>query len=843
MFHIHRPLRFVSLMLGITLALALCDDSICAQSELNLLALPSQVNLQGNFSQAQLLVRLEEPASPTNPNNPEELARDLTSQSQFESLTPQIVKVSASGSLTTLANGPGKVRATYEGKSVEIPVEVSGIVDAPQVDFQRDLLPLITRSGCNAGACHASQYGKGGLVLSVMAFDPMLDYQSLALGARSRRINTSNPHESLLLKKATGTVAHGGGARFPVDSNDYRILARWIQLGAPKPDASAKKVTRLEIQPKKRVVSLTQTQQPQTQQLRVVATYEDGQVRDVTAWTRFDAMDESVVKVSSSGLAQTVGKGQGAVMARFADHAEISTFVIPFSDSIHLDNWVSFEPMDDIAKAKFEELKLTPSGLCDDATFLRRAFLDAIGALPSVEESRAFLSSNDPKKREVLIDRLLGLSGDTKLDTFNDQYAAYWSLKWSDLIRNNSAVLGESGMWALHNWMRESFRTNKPMGKFVSELITAKGSIFSNGPANYYRIANNPPDLAESTAQLFLGTRLQCAKCHHHPYERYSQDDYYGFAAFFARVASKNSAEFGIFGGETVVVVNSGGEVTHPKTGAVMKPTPLKDSPLEHASDRRIALADWLTGKENTAFARNMVNRYTGYLLGRGLVEPIDDMRSTNPPSNPQLMDHLVNEFQQSGFDVRHLMRTIMRSRLYQLDSQPNEHNAEDTRFYSHYRVKRIAAESLLDCIDDATMVRTKHPNMPLGKRAVELPDAATNNTNPFLVTFGKTKRASVCECERTPDENLAQALHTLNGDIVSSKIADGQGRVATLVTAGKPTDICIEELYLATLCRGPSTDELAQARSFVMSCPSPAEGYQDLLWALINSKQFLFIR
>lgn len=274
-----------------------------------------------------------------------------------------------------------------------------------------------------------------------------------------------------------------------------------------------------------------------------------------------------------------------------------------------------------------------------------------------------------------------------------------------------------------------------------------------------------------------------------------------------------------------------------------MKPTPLQDAPLDHASDRRIALAEWLTRKENAAFARNMVNRYTAYLLGRGLVEPIDDMRSTNPPSNPQMMDHLVSEFQKSDFNVRHLMRTIMRSRLYQLESQPSSMNADDTRFYSHYRVKRIAAEPLLDSIDDATMTRTKHPNMPLGKRAVELPDAATTTTNPFLVTFGKTKRASVCECERTPDENLAQALHTLNGDIVSSKIAEPTGRVAQLVASGKPTDNCIEELYLATLCRGPSTDELAQARTFVTSSPSPTEGYQDLLWALINSKQFLFIR
>lgn len=814
-------------------SLALSATSpIWAQSQTNLVVEPSEVKLSGSYSQAQLLVRQADQGIIS------ELSPDRTSQSTFQSLAPEIATVSSTGCITAVGNGSTSIKATIDGHTLDVPIVVSGVSDAPEIDFHRDLLPLITRAGCNAGTCHASQYGKGGLVLSVMAFDPVLDYQNLALGARSRRINTNNPHESLIVKKATGAVPHGGGSRFAVDSNDYKILTRWIELGAPKPNDKPNKVTRLEVHPAKRVAPIGQPQQ-----LRAVATYEDGQTRDVTSWTRFDAMDEGVVKVSPTGLAQTVGKGQGAIMARFADHAEIATFVIPFAETVNLDRWVSFQPLDDIAKAKFQELKLEPSELCDDATFLRRAFLDALGALPSVEETRSFLSSNEPGKRELLVDRLLGLTGDPKLDTYNDQYAAYWSLRWSDLIRNNSAVLGESGMWALHNWMRESFRTNKPMGKFVSELITAKGSIFSNGPANYYRIANNPSDLAESTAQLFLGTRLQCAKCHHHPYERFSQDDYYGFAAFFARVASKSSAEFGIFGGETVIVVNSGGEVSHPKTGAVMKPTPLQDAPLEHASDRRIALADWLTRKENAAFARNIVNRYTAYLLGHGLVQPIDDMRSTNPPSNPQLMDHLVAEFQQSGFDVRHLMRAIMRSRIYQLDSQPNAVNAEDSRFYSHYQVKRIAAEPLLDCIDDATMVRTKHPNMPLGKRAVELPDAATNNTNSFLVTFGKTKRASVCECERTPDENLAQALHTLNGDIVSTKIADAQGRVAALVASAKPVDNCIEELYLATLCRGPSTEELAQARSFVTSCPSPAEGYQDLLWALINSKQFLFIR
>jgi hypothetical protein len=794
---------------------------------------PSQVTLHGNFSQSQLLVRETDSTGIYS-----ERSVDHTSRAAFQSLTPEIVQVSPSGCLTAVNNGNGKVSVSIDGKVLEVAVDVQGVSAEPTIDFHRDLLPLITRAGCNAGSCHASQYGKGGLVLSVMAFDPAVDYQSLAVGARGRRINTNNPAESLILKKATGAVAHGGGVRFAADSNDYRVLARWIALGAPKPNPSPKKISRLEIHPSKRVATLGQSQQ-----LRAVATYEDGEVRDVTAWTRFDAMDEGVVKVSSSGLAQTVGKGQGAVMARFADQAEIATFVIPFADSVNLEAWVSLQPLDDIAKAKFQELNLMPSGLCDDATFLRRAHLDAIGSLPTAEASREFLASTDPRKREILIDRLLGLTGDPKLDTYNDQFAAYWSLKWSDLIRNNSAVLGESGMWALHNWMRESFRTNKPMGQFVSELITAKGSIFSNGPANYFRIANNPSDLAESTAQLFLGKRLQCAKCHHHPYERLSQADYYGFAAFFSRVASKNSAEFGIFGGETVVMVTSGGEVSHPKTGAVMKPTPLEGEPTDHATDRRIALAEWLTRKDNAAFARNIVNRYVAYLLGRGLVEPIDDLRSTNPPSNPELMEHLVVQFRDSGFDVRHLMRSIMRSRLYQLESQPNALNADDTRFYSHYRVKRIAAEPLLDCIDDATMVRTKHPNLPMGKRAVELPDAATTNTNPFLVTFGKTKRSSVCECERPADENLAQALHTLNGEIVSAKIADGQGRVAGLIASGKPLETCIEELYLATLSRLPTPEELAESRTFLAVSPTPAEGYQDLLWALINSKQFLFIR
>jgi len=825
--------RINAYLVSILLAIAWTGDFLKAGE---LVVDPPSVTLNGNFSQAQFVIR----ESLSNPTEIPLSARapDRTADSKFRSADPTIAAVDESGCITAIGNGKTTIVIEVDDSSKQIDVEVTGVVANPKIDFHRDIQPLITRAGCNAGACHASQYGKGGFVLSVMGFDPSLDYQMMAVAARGRRISVSSPDGSLLLQKGTQQVSHGGGIRFPKDSNDFRIFTQWIANGAPPPEATPAIVTSLAIFPSKRISDVATNQQ-----LRTVATYADGTQRDVTAWTRFDAMDESVVTVSKTGLATTRGKGQASVMARFADRAEIATFVIPFSDRAQLEQWVSQNAVDELARRKWEELGLTPSERCDDATFLRRAFLDTLGGLPSVEETKAFLSSQDPNKRALCIDRLLGLAEDPTQNIYNDRFSAYWSLKWSDLIRNNSSVLGESGMWALHNWLRDSFRTNKPMNQFAMELITAKGSIFSNGPANYYRIANNPPDLAETTAQLFLGTRLQCAKCHHHPYEKLSQADYYGFAAFFSRVASKNSAEFGIFGGETVVVVNSSGEVSHPKTGAVMKPTPLASDPTDDPIDRRMALAKWMTAPENASFSRNIVNRYVAYLLGRGLVEPIDDMRSTNPPSNPELMDHLVEEFKNSGFNIRHLMKTIMNSRLYQLDSQPNESNRDDQRFYSHYRVKRIGAEPLLDCIDDATSVKTKHPNLPVGTRAIELPDAASATTNPFLITFGKPKRVSVCECERTPDENLSQALHTLNGEIVATKIADANGRIAKLIGSGKSVDECVEELYLSSLSRAPNTTELAEARQFIASSPTPTDGLQDLLWALINSKHFLFIR
>ncbi|MGH7140656.1 MAG: DUF1553 domain-containing protein, partial [Pirellulales bacterium] len=396
-------------------------------------------------------------------------------------------------------------------------------------------------------------------------------------------------------------------------------------------------------------------------------------------------------------------------------------------------------------------------------------------------------------------------------------------------------------MWALHNWIGESLRQNKPFDQFVREIITAKGSVYSSGPANFFRVANNPQDRAEAASQLFLGVRLACAKCHHHPFEKYGQEDYYSFAAFFARVGVKGSQEFGLFGGEQVVLVSSGGEVGHPRTGQVMKPTPLEGQPVAEAPDRRQPLAQWLTSPDNPFFSRNIVNRYVAYLLGRGLVEPIDDMRATNPASNAELLDALALEFSKSCFDVKRLLRTIMTSRLYQLDSQPLAANANDHRFYSHFNVKRLAAEPLLDAINAATGTTTKFKNMPLGSRAIELPDG--DYPDYFLKTFGKPRRVSVCECERSSEANLAQALHTLNGDTLSQKIADGNGRLAKLLKENKPFEENVTELYLATFSRRPSPEELATCKAFLEQSPDPKTFYEDLLWTLVNSKQFLYVR
>ncbi len=792
---------------------------------------PAEVKLVRNFEQVQLVVTAKNADGKLTDRCP-----DLSSNAKFESLDPMVASVSEIGRVLAVGNGQTVMRIRVALSSVDVPVAVSGVEATPKVEYLRDVAPILSKTGCNMGPCHAVQHGQAGFKLTVFNFDPDADRNAIARERQQRRLNPIDAEQSLFLLKPTMAVPHGGGKRLAPGSIEHQLLVSWIKSGAPAPIKDSPKVTALSVFPTQRV-----GQKGLKQQLRVEATYSDNTVRDVTALARFDSMDEGLLAVTNDGMVTTSASGQAPVMARFEGQAAICMFVVPYREGLELAGWTNNNFVDEHTSQKFRELGIDPSPLCDDATFIRRAFLDATGTLPNVEQTKKFLASTDAKKREQLVDELLGLTGDPARDIHNDNYAAYWALKWADLLRNSSNRKSvDQGMWAMHNWLRESFRTNKPFDQFVRELVTAKGSIYMNGPANYFRIFNNSADLTEATAQLFLGVRMECAKCHHHPFEKYGQEDYYGFSAFFSRVSTKNSEEFGLFGRESVVIVRSTGDVNHPKTGKRLPPTPLDGQPVEHALDRRIALADWLTAKDNKLFAANVVNRSVRFMLGRGLVEPVDDLRSTNPPTNPALMDALAKHFVDSNFNLKQLLRAIMVSRLYQLDSQPTASNAADSRFYSHFLVKRMTAEPLLDAIDQVTQSRTKFNNLPIGTRAIDLPDS--EYPDHFLNTFAKPRRASVCECERSPDENLAQALHTLNGETIATKLADKKGRIARLIAEKKSAEEVIDELYLAALCRPPKPDELAAAKEILGGATSSQEGYEDLLWALMNSKYFLFV-
>ena len=794
---------------------------------------PAEVSLKGNFAQTQLLVLgdADERGAASAP--------DFTRQAHFVSSDEQVVSVTAAGRVLPRGDGSAEISVTVSGATKSVKVTVNGVTAEPVIDYLEQVRPALYKAGCNMGACHAAQHGQGGFKLSVFGFDPVADRTAMVRDAFGRRINQLDPTDSLLLRKPTMQVPHSGGRRLEIGSRDYELLVAWIKGGAPGPGVE-RPLVKLVVSPSQR------TGEPGlTQQLRVDAHYADGTSRDVTAWAKFDSLDEGLVSVTRDGFCTVAGRGQAPVMVRFEGQADIAMFVIPYGPPARLEGWVDNNVIDTLAANKFRELGIEPSPLCDDATFLRRIFLDATGTLPTRSEVDEFLAGPQSglsvnERRTQWIDRVLGRVDSPNCGLYNERYAAYWTLKWSDLIRNNSRDLQETGMWALHNWIKGAFRENLSFDKFVSQLVQGKGSSYSNGPANYFIVNNTPQILAESTSQLFLGTRLTCAQCHHHPFEKYSQDDYYGFAAFFARTGLKSSQEFGLFGGERVVVIRTGGEVHQPRSGKLMPPKPLDAEPVDHPLDRRIALAQWITSPTNPAFARATVNRYIGFLLGRGLVEPVDDLRATNPPTNPAMLQALADEFVRTGFDLKQLIRTIMISRLYHLDSQPTPQNVADSRFYSHFEVKRLSAEPLLDAIDYAAGTQTKFNNLPLGTRAIEIPDA--DYPDYFLNTFAKPRRMSVCECERSPDANLAQALHTLNGDILATKISLNTGRVEKLLTEKKPHAEIVTDLYYATLCRAPLTAELAATERLLSEYPSPKECYEDLLWALINSKDFLFV-
>lgn len=788
---------------------------------------PAEIRIHRAIDRLQLVVTSETESG---------RAKDVTAEADYKCLTPDVYQVSGAGRITPVSRGRGNLRITFADQTVEVPVNVTGIDSQPDISFTEDVLPVLTKAGCNQGACHGGQFGQGNFKLSLLGFAPEQDYAAIVRDSRQRRLSLNTPADSLILLKAAAEIPHGGGQRLRRTESGFQILREWIESGAPGPTPDERRITNITVLPSER-----EYQQGESQQLRVVAAYDDGTRQDVTHRARYDSLGMGIATVTRDGYVTADGQGQVPVMVRYRGRARVSSVVRPFSDTVNLSEFQPTGFVDKHVLNRWKKIGLSPSPVCSDATFIRRAFLVSIGTLPATDRVKRFLASDDPHKRTVLVDELLGLTGDPKRDIYIEEWSAYWAQKWGDLLRNNRSSVGDIGMWAYSNWIRSAFRENKPMDEFVREILLAQGSIYQNGQANFYKVSDKPTDLAETTAQVFLGIRLQCARCHQHPFESYSQTDYYGLAAFFTRVTTKRSSDFGAFGFDTVVRLTSSGSISHPRSGAVVPPTPLGEEPLADVSDRdlRKPLAAWLTSPENPLFARNLVNRTWGHFMGQALVEPIDDLRETNPPSNPELLEALAADFVRHKYDLRKLMRSIMTSQTFQLSSTATRTNGADTRFFSHYPTTRLPAEVLLDAIDTVCGTQERFTGVPLGTRAIELPDP--NFDSYFLDTLGRPQRIVSCECERTAEPNLAQVLQLANGELVQRKLTDKQGRISRLMEQNADSQDAATQIYLTALSRYPTQLELKNCKSIVEAAQDLRTGLEDVVWAVINSREFLF--
>ena len=752
---------------------------------------------------------------------------DLTRVAKFRSLQPHVAQVNAEGVVTPAGDGMATIKVWVPGnKTTSVQVTVKDARMNSPVSFVNEVAPVLSKAGCNAGACHGAQYGKGGFKLSLFGYDPVPDYEAIVKFGEGRRVARSQPEKSLILLKPLAAVPHGGGVRFTKNSVEYDTLLRWAAEGCSTVQADEPRVAKLEIVPSQRVL----TAPKQQQQLLVRAHFSDGSVRDVTHLSRFDSLDDGVAFVNPQGLVTAVAQGEAPIMARYQGMAVIGRMTVPTQFPLPKQN---FPPannyVDRLVFAKLEKLGITPSELCTDEEFLRRVSLDIAGTLPKPDEIRAFLKDTDPQKRAKKMDELLE----------RKEYVDLWTYRWCDLLRINSQTLLPQGVKAFYDFIRKSVQENKPWDRFCAEMITADGNTFQNGPANYYRTAaqnNDNAVRAISTAQTVLGARIECAQCHKHPFEAWTQEDFHGFAAIFARVrqTGNNQQGFNYINAQTGTQVN-------PRTGRPVAPRLIDGPAIPSNADPRVELAQWLSSPDNPYFAKAAVNRVWKYLFGRGLVEPVDDMRQTNPSSNEELLDALAKDFIAHKFDVKHLIRTICNSRTYQLSCQPNESNKKDTKYCSHAMVRRLSAEQLLDAISDATGVPENFNVANFGRltRAIELPDSRVQSY--FLDVFGRPKRVTVCECERSEDANIAQALHMLSGT-VNQKLSNPNGRIARMLRENLADEQIIEEMYLATLSRFPKDEEVkAIKQDLAQANLSKREALEDWFWALMDSKGFLF--
>lgn len=708
-----------------------------------------------------------------------------------------------------------------------------------RVSFVNDVLPVLTKSGCNIGVCHAKAgSGQRGFQLSLLGFEPLEDYDHLVKEARGRRLFAASPERSLLLLKGTAQLPHGGGARLELGSPGYRTLVEWIRQGAPLDRPTDPKFENFRIEPASGLLA-----RGSQQSLRVIAKYSDGSERDVTSMALYESNDSAMAEVNDHGLVRVLDlSGKVSVMVRYQGRVGVFNASIPLGAPVE-NVPASRNFIDDHVFANLRQLGIPPSVVCDDATFLRRVTLDIAGRLPIEAEATAFLASAEPDKRDRVIDELLK----------SPDYADFFAGKWAALLKNRRDDTSDIvSNFAFHAWVRDSLLANKPYDQLVRELLAATGDVIGNPPVAWYKRVKEPKQQIEDVAQLFLGVRMQCAQCHHHPFERWSQNDYYALAAFFSQVGRKPSATRGedlIFHRRGVAAANN------MKTGAPVKPAALGDAipPIAADEDPRLKLADWMKDKSNPFFAKSLVNRYWKHFFQRGLIEPEDDIRDTNPPTNPALLAALERHFIEGGFDLKNLVGTICRSHAYQLSSAPNEHNVVDRQNYSRYYPRRLQAEVLLDAVDAMAGTQTDFANLPPGTRAVALPDNSYNRQSPFLRVFGRPEGESVCECERVQSSSLAQSLHLINSAELKSKLAHAAGRAERLAKDERPAEVKVRELYLTAFAREPRSEELKSALGYLAETPLDAAGkpvdpqraarenFQDLIWALVNTKEFLF--
>ena len=751
------------------------------------------------------------------------ITRDVTTDASLKLANSKIARLDHAN-LSPLADGQTELRVSFKGRKLSIPINVSNATNQPPISFKLDVMPVFMKAGCNAGSCHGSSRGKDGFRLSLFGFDPEGDYYRLTREQIGRRINLAIPEESLIVQKGLGAVQHTGGVRFGTNSDLCKTLLTWLNAGAPKDPPEVPKVAGIEIFPKSAVLEGSNT----FQRFVVRARYSNSTERDITPLTVFISNNDGTAKVADDGLVTAGQRGEAFIQARFAEfNVGAQVIVTPKNLPFKWPGVASRNYIDDAVYAKLKKLRFAPSDVCDDATFIRRASIDLNGTLPKPDDVEKFLQDTDPAKRDKLVDQLLA----------RKEFAELWVMKWAELleIRTRDNRVYPKATVLYFEWLRDQMLANVPFDQIVQKILTASESNFRNPAANYYQIEPDTLKLAENTAQVFMGMRIQCAQCHNHPFDRWTMNDYYSFAAFFAQIGRKPGDD----PRETVIFDRTDGEVNHLVTGKPMHPKFLGgDEPEIKGDSRREVLARWLSSSQNPYFARNLANIVWAHFMGRGIIEPVDDVRISNPPSNPDLLDALAARFVDYKYDFKRVVRDICTSRTYQLSTRPNASNASDERNFSKAAIRRIRAEVLLDCISEVTQTLDKFPGLPRGARAVEIADG--NTANYFLTTFGRASRTTVCSCEVKVDPNLSQALHLLNGKTLQSKIEDGSV-VKNLIKKDQTPEQIVENLYLRCFSRKPTDDELTKLKQFIAPDSNQEQVLNDIFWSLLNAKEFVF--